>query len=716
MENLEIPFSFSWKAMQLLGKSLYSNAWSAISELVANGFDAKAKTVYVMIDGRDKSNAHIEIMDSGIGMDFESIHTYAKVGYDRRAAEGSENPDAELDMVMGRKGIGKLAALYLSDDYFIQSKSEGITTTWRISHDDNPESIPCLEQISSETDMIGNPVWGKAKSGTIIVMEGVDLIGLGDAAYNALSSKLANQFLLSSMNDKQIALSIQRKQNDSVAFKPVKKNIAFGNMVFIASKFEKTANIPVDIARIEDAASPQHVQMALPGKTSELVSIQTTPFSLEELAGEDAPVTGDYYAPAQFITNIELLGQRTDVRAQDDMVAIPYRLTGWIGVHASINKAIAGKNDARFTKNNFYNPAQIRLYVRNKLACEDVLTKLNITQAFANYIEGEISFDLLDENLLPDIATSSRQGFDELDDRWNLLKKILRPIVRNLIGKRQKLIDDLNAQLKKRQASAKAQATREIKQELKHIPNMSTDEQTDLANRITMKFQGNINLEAKEDYKVFISHTSRDSHLTNFCYKLLEARGAQPREFFYTSADDDFERYRNPEALPIQIKNNIISDNTLIAYFTSPYFRKSEYCLFEGGAGWATRTENDYLILSTTYDGIPPYLTDGRPEKTLACGDDIPLDRTNYHHLISFLNSMIGHLNVGRRIKNMDEISPLPEPQIPDDVQLNAEGKTVRDYMDPTFLDYWDEYVAKCTDYLVHPMENPPNPAESTND
>ena len=41
----KVEFSFGWLALKLLGKSLYSNAWSAISELVANGFDANAKNI-----------------------------------------------------------------------------------------------------------------------------------------------------------------------------------------------------------------------------------------------------------------------------------------------------------------------------------------------------------------------------------------------------------------------------------------------------------------------------------------------------------------------------------------------------------------------------------------------------------------------------------------------------------------------------------------------
>lgn len=43
--NDEIYFNFSYAALKLLGKNLYSNAANAISELVANGLDAKAKKV-----------------------------------------------------------------------------------------------------------------------------------------------------------------------------------------------------------------------------------------------------------------------------------------------------------------------------------------------------------------------------------------------------------------------------------------------------------------------------------------------------------------------------------------------------------------------------------------------------------------------------------------------------------------------------------------------
>lgn len=126
----KVEFSFGWLALKLLGKSLYSNAWSAISELVANGFDASAKNIYIYINMINKSKSLVEIIDDGIGLDDNNISIYAKVGYNKRLEQAPEVFDNYK--MMGRKGIGKLAALYLSEKYFILSKtSAGMVNKWK---------------------------------------------------------------------------------------------------------------------------------------------------------------------------------------------------------------------------------------------------------------------------------------------------------------------------------------------------------------------------------------------------------------------------------------------------------------------------------------------------------------------------------------------------------------------------------------------------------
>ena len=110
-----IRFSLTYSALKMFGRQLYSNAWAAISELVANGFDAEANDVYLFIDMRDKKNAVVELIDNGCGMDEEDLRNkYVIIGRNRRTVDDTKST--------GRKGIGKLAALYLSDQYNIISK------------------------------------------------------------------------------------------------------------------------------------------------------------------------------------------------------------------------------------------------------------------------------------------------------------------------------------------------------------------------------------------------------------------------------------------------------------------------------------------------------------------------------------------------------------------------------------------------------------------
>ena len=115
----DLQFSFSYMALGLLGKNLYSNAWAALSELVANSLDAGSTEVYIAIDMRKKGNSVIEVYDNGEGMSYDNLkENYIKIGRNRRLNQKNS------ESVMGRKGIGKLAALYLSNHYYVATKQK----------------------------------------------------------------------------------------------------------------------------------------------------------------------------------------------------------------------------------------------------------------------------------------------------------------------------------------------------------------------------------------------------------------------------------------------------------------------------------------------------------------------------------------------------------------------------------------------------------------
>lgn len=679
-KNESIAFNFTWKALELLGKSLYSNAWSAISELVANGFDAGSTNVYVYVDATDKKHSNIEIMDEGAGLSKADMLTYVKIGYDKRLSIDASNADS----VMGRKGIGKLAALFLSNDYYMQTKTTEGISTWRLKvNEDDPDSIPCMVKQNSNICIL-TPKWNEIKHGTLLKLNNVDLSGLGQAAFEALSKRLANQFQLSSMSGKEIYLAIKSTNVSDPEFSPVKKSVAFKNMLSVAYHYASPDNIPAEIVALSNNSSVVKLNVSRNRDVIKEAIIKTT--DLSELESSDYPITGTYISNGR---------------------EYQYALEGWIGTHATIDKDIAQSNDKNFEKNQFYNPSQIRLYVRNKLACENLLTQLAITQTYANYIEGEVHFDLLDINDLPDIATSNRQNFVEDDERWRLLKNILRPIVRALITNRTSLIKDLkedeNKMENERRDKAKKKAANNVSEELEKYEGLSDQDRNELSTIIAAQFEGDVNLSAKERYKIFISHKSEDKFITDFFYWFLIHRGAEDDDFFYTSNKEKLD-YSSLEPISKQIKENITCANTLVVFFTSPYFLKSQFCLFEGGAAWATRAVGEYSLITTTYEGIPAYLTNGKFEYDLSAEGAIELNRSNYNNIVELLNTMIRHINKGREISGALKLEEIPKVNFPDDVELNKSGKKLQDYMDEEIVDYWNQYIVKgLQEYSINP-------------
>ena len=165
-----IYFNFSYAALKLLGKNLYNNAANAISELVANGLDAKAKNVYVYIDMSDKEHSIIEIIDDGIGMDYADLaQKYVWIGRNKR--NDTNLLEGEKKTVMGRKGIGKLAALYLTNNYYILTKKENVDKVdqWEINLSSyNDSDFPRLDRVAKKICLVNNGIWENTHQGTVL--------------------------------------------------------------------------------------------------------------------------------------------------------------------------------------------------------------------------------------------------------------------------------------------------------------------------------------------------------------------------------------------------------------------------------------------------------------------------------------------------------------------------------------------------------------------
>lgn len=419
MANTEnsIQFNFSYYALKLLGKNLYSNPWSAISELVANGLDAQASSVKLFINMVNKEHSTIEILDNGSGMSYNDLaNKYVFMGKNKR--DGL--PENLKNSVMGRKGIGKLAALFLSKKYYIITKtSKNDESSWFLdSKNADDSSIPTLERCCiEEANIQTKDIWNNYASGTLIKLTDVDLTGIGLYKLEGLKARLANFFLTDSLNS-SIEVCVLNNKTDKIIFESVHKNIAFKNMYLFFS--DKNCESIKEIG-----------ETVFVGKT-EYQEVAEKPRDVKILSEEEFPqIKGE-----AFFTTKE----------GNTQIKIPYELTGWIGLHTSIDNKNAHLNDKRYLKNEVFNPNNLRLYIRKKLAVENFLDILKNTQAFANYIEGEISFDILDDDRFEDIATTNRQSLVTDDERVKLLMDILKPIINKMISERVKLGQEVKAE------------------------------------------------------------------------------------------------------------------------------------------------------------------------------------------------------------------------------------------------------------------------------
>lgn len=417
-ENNRIQFNFSYYALNLLGKQMYTNRWSAISELVANGLDAGATNVKLFINSINKKNSILEIIDNGSGMSYSDLATkYALIGRNKRLSENELS-----DKTKGRKGIGKLATLFLSKKYYIVSKKDGVTTAWMLdSTDTNDNDVPELIRINvSEIEIENKELWEQYDSGTLIKLVDVNMSGFAETKLESLKLRLADYYLLDNINSK-IEVAYITEPQQLVTFERVEKKVAFKNFY---------------------AFFENDVENNLSDNLSERVLIQNSRYPEFRTIRRDVIK----FSKEDF-KNIE--GKENFVTISGDSEVFSYELKGWIGIHSTINTNEARQNDPNFVRNEVHKPNRLKLYVRDKLAVENFLEYLDNTQAMRAYLEGEISFDILDNDKLEDISTSSREGFSREDERVKLLINILKPIVSKLINERNNISAQISAEDRK---------------------------------------------------------------------------------------------------------------------------------------------------------------------------------------------------------------------------------------------------------------------------
>ncbi|MEH3091304.1 MAG: ATP-binding protein [Agrobacterium cavarae] len=125
---------------------------------------------------------------------------------------------------------------------------------------------------------------------------------------------------------------------------------------------------------------------------------------------------GDQTAFASSCKNLERPAEPRLTIIADELKKAGISLGGWIGTVSSPSQLKDEEGD---------NLNRIAIFMRGKMAQEDVLDIFGQKEIYADYIIGELHCEELDVDEKGDIATSSRQSLKEDDPRFEALRRVI---------------------------------------------------------------------------------------------------------------------------------------------------------------------------------------------------------------------------------------------------------------------------------------------------
>lgn len=348
-----------------LGVGLYSSTPAALTELVANAWDADASNVWITIDPAANS---IKIEDDGHGMDAAAIKgKFLHVGYSRRAHSVNKNfSNSGKRRVMGRKGIGKLAMFALSDLVKVSSQAAGsdivgfaVDVPTLRSNLANHKSI-VLDEFAAEPFSKGH--------GTRIELLQV-LKGL-NTTERFLRVRLARRFsVLGPLHNFRVHLN---GKEITEADREIYDHVQF-LWAFDQHALDRVSKLTKNLASIKQGEPPN-----------------------ETLA-----------------KCVELLPAL--VRFPDGTTS---NVSGYI---ASVfqPKNLGSKEESANT---------ISIFANGRVFAENILTEANSAKYYQNYLVGEIHADFLDDDEI-DRATASREAIKRDDPRYQSLRAFVLSVL-----------------------------------------------------------------------------------------------------------------------------------------------------------------------------------------------------------------------------------------------------------------------------------------------
>ena len=554
------------RILELLGPNLYTNVYYVLAELIANAYDADAHNVYVISNEND-----IRVEDDGHGMSYEhgDVGRFLNVAGISRANEGDSKTRSGNRRKMGRKGVGKLAALSVSECVEVKTISDGEKSGFILSC--RPIDGNKLQAIPEE-DIVFDYV---ENNGTAIVMRSPQY-----RLNKSMESIKRNLLKIFPLVNEDFRIHVIRGRDHAI-IDAFDENIARELCAFISlgDEFWRLANYIPDL---------------IPHKRTELVEkkdVYIEPLSLKDNNGTEH--------------EYEL------------------KITGWIGAYASTRGRKAVFTDF---PDNF-----ISLYANKKLGEFNILPLVGQNKLNEVFVVGQLHVDLFELSELPDMALSNRQGYKSDDSRYEAVIKYVRnDLLPDILRKRVIFSNEQNKEKKKHKLerqrrkevefrgavdlfkqAVSGQAAEEIGQLLSNSPQEAIERvisETINNNAASLGLKPILDSQKK---KILISHASGDKSLADLIYSFLIFNGVPPEDILYTSCDDEVSRI--PEGatsiydyLRDFFVESYSNQKIFVIFVTSCNTQNAWGAMTEVGASWITQVDNRIF-------NIPPF----RPQHPL---------------------------------------------------------------------------------------------------
>lgn len=135
---------------------------------------------------------------------------------------------------------------------------------------------------------------------------------------------------------------------------------------------------------------------------------------------------GDQAEFTKACKNLERSAESRTIAVTAELAKAGLSLSGWIGTVSKPDQLKDEEGD---------NLNRIAIFMRGKLAQEDVLDEFGQKEIYADYVIGELHCEQLDLDTEGDIATSSRQALKQDDPRFEALRKIILSELRYIASK-----------------------------------------------------------------------------------------------------------------------------------------------------------------------------------------------------------------------------------------------------------------------------------------